>query len=135
MEYAKCNGTRLMICHLHNNCIDAKIITGVAVNTRVIIPRIRLSPSDSDMPFVLKRCQFPIRLAYSMTINKAQGQTFRKVEIYMERPCFSHGQLYVAFSRARRFDDIYVQIEQTTQQGSNRGVTYTDNIVYNQVLC
>jgi len=53
----------------------------------------------------------------------------------MERPCFSHGQLYVAFSRARQFDDIYVQIEQTTKQGSHRGVTYSDNVVYNQVLC
>ena len=79
-----CNGTRLLICHLHDKCIDAKVLTGTAINTRVLIPRIRLAPSDTDMPFVLTRCQFPLRLSYSMTINKAQGQTFGKVGIYME---------------------------------------------------
>ena len=35
-----------------------------------------------------------------MTINKSQGQTFTsKVEIYLRRPIFAHGQLYVAASR------------------------------------
>ena len=72
----------------------------MAVKARVLIPRIQQAPSDTDMPFVLVWCQFPLRLAYSMEINKAQGQTFSKVGIYMERPCFSHGQLYVAMSRS-----------------------------------
>ena len=53
-----CNGTRLLVIHLHENCIDAAILTGTAVNSRVLIPRIQLAPSDSDMPFVLTRCQF-----------------------------------------------------------------------------
>ena len=68
----------------------------MAVKARVLIPRLQLAPSDTDMPFVLSRCQFPLRLAYSMTINKAQGLTFSKVGIDMQRPCFSRGQLYVA---------------------------------------
>ena len=33
-----------------------------------------------------------------MTVNKAQGQTFERVGIYLPSPVFSHGQLYVAFS-------------------------------------
>jgi len=33
-----------------------------------------------------------------MTINKAQGQTLQRVGIYLDTPCFSHGQLYVAAS-------------------------------------
>ena len=49
----------------------------------------------------VRRRQFPLRLAYSMNINKAQGQTFEKVALYLQRQCFSRGQLYVAFSRAR----------------------------------
>ena len=48
------NGTCLLICHLHENCIDAAILIGTAVNSRVLIPHIQLAPSDSDMPFVLR---------------------------------------------------------------------------------
>ncbi|XP_065662900.1 ATP-dependent DNA helicase pif1-like [Hydra vulgaris] len=75
------NGTRMKVCALQNNYIDAEVLTGVSGGKRVFTPRIRLAPSDSNLPFVLKRCQFPVRLAYSMTINKSQGQTFdRKMQ-------------------------------------------------------
>ena len=39
------------------------------------IPRIPMTPSDSDFPFVLRRRQFPIRPAFCITINKGQGQS------------------------------------------------------------
>ena len=129
-----CNGTRLVVKALHNKVIDAEVVTGVASGKRVFIPRIQLTPSDTGLPFILSRRQFPLRLAYSMTINKAQGQTFEKVGLYLQRPCFSHGQLYVAFSRARAFADIKVKILETTQQGRYQGKYYTQNIVYRQVL-
>ena len=51
------------------------------------------------MPFLLYRRQFPVRLAYALKINKSQGQTFKRVGIFIERPIFAHGQLYVALSR------------------------------------
>ena len=129
-----CNGTRLIVRGLRENVIDAEIITGIAVGTRVLIPKIALSPSDTGLPFQLRRRQFPLRLSYCMTINKAQGQTFNKVGIFLRRPCFSHGQLYVAFSRARSFDDIIVKIVQNESQGSVRNKHYTKNVVYPQVL-
>jgi ATP-dependent DNA helicase PIF1 len=43
------------------------------------------------LPFKFKRKQFPIRLSFAMTINKAQG--------HLPEPVFSHGQLYMALSR------------------------------------
>ena len=64
-----------------------------------VIPRISLSPTDSPLPFKLRRRQFPIRLAFAITINKSKAQTHSRVGLYLPRPCFSHGQLYVAFSR------------------------------------
>ena len=58
-----------------------------------------ITPSDKVLPFTFKRRQFPIRVAYAMTINKAQGQSFKRVGIYLPKPVFSHGQLYVALFR------------------------------------
>ena len=53
----------------------------------------------------------------SMTINKAQGQTFQKLGVYLDKPVFSHGQLYVALLRARGFEAIHVKISQNNLQG------------------
>nr|XP_004212954.2 ATP-dependent DNA helicase PIF1-like [Hydra vulgaris] len=79
-----CNGTRMKVCALQNNYINAEVLTGVSEGKRVFAPRIQLAPSDSNLPFVLKRRQFPVRLASSMTINKSQGQTFDRVGVYLK---------------------------------------------------
>ncbi|XBI06179.1 hypothetical protein VPH35_134225 [Triticum aestivum] len=88
-----------MIRAFQDNAIDAEIVGGQQVGKRVFIPRIPLSPSeDISLSFKLKRKQFPIRLSFAMTINKAQGQTIPNVGIYLPEPVFSHGQLYIALS-------------------------------------
>ena len=69
-----------------------------------------------------------------MTINKSQGQTFAKLGIFLPSPVFSDGQLYVAFSRARAFRDIYVAIFHTALQGRVNKTLYTQNAVYSDVL-
>ena len=129
-----CNGTRMIIHHVHGHVLDAEVITGSGIGQRVLIPRIKLNPSDVNLPFRLQRIQFPVRLSYSMTINKAQGQTFDKVGIYLPSPDFAHGQLYVAFSRARAFCHVYVKIEQSTTQGVFQGKYVTQNVVFLEVL-
>ena len=72
-----------------------------------------------------------------MTI-KAQGQMFHKVAIHLPAPVhvFSHGQLYIAFSKTRSLNDISVKINDMWTQGqfSNYKYYITKNIVYKEVL-
>ena len=98
-----CNGTRLKVTKLHHNCIQTTILQGKNRGEIILIPRIKLVPVTSIYHFVLERNKLPLRLAYSMTINKAQGHTFEKVGIYLSYLVFCHGQLYVVFSRARGY--------------------------------
>ncbi|XP_013774518.1 uncharacterized protein LOC106459445 [Limulus polyphemus] len=65
-----CNGTRLAVKKLmrRNN-----LYTGPLKGESFLIPRIPMIPTD--MPFEFKRLQFPIRLAFAITINKVHGQS------------------------------------------------------------
>ena len=46
-----------------------------------------------------------------MTNIKSQGQTLSRVGVYLSAPVFSHGQLYVAFSRVTDYRNLQVMAE------------------------
>jgi ATP-dependent DNA helicase PIF1 len=50
--------------------------------------------------------QYPVRLAWAVTIHKSQGKTFDRVVIDIGRGAFAHGQVYVALSRCTNFAGI-----------------------------
>ncbi|XP_024196002.1 ATP-dependent DNA helicase PIF1-like [Rosa chinensis] len=69
-----CNGTRLLCRGSYQNLIDPEILTGQFAGTRVFLPRIPLkSAENAGLPFQLTRKQFPVKLSFSLTINKSQG--------------------------------------------------------------
>jgi ATP-dependent DNA helicase PIF1 len=79
-----------------------------------------------------------------MTINKAQGQTIPVVGVYLPEAVFSHGQLYVALSRATAKSNIKILAVKDQEKNQNKNskkrkrseslVTTTKNIVYKEVL-
>ncbi|XP_060184048.1 uncharacterized protein LOC132613812 [Lycium barbarum] len=90
---------------------NAKIASGDFKGKHVFIPRIPLLCSpDEKLPIQFQRTQFPVRLCFAMTINKAQGQTLDSVGIYLREPVFSHDQLDVALSRAKSSDCDYKSV-------------------------
>ena len=67
-----CNGTKL----IYERTIDRKILECKLYGSErtVFIPRIALIPKEGEYPFHWSRLQFPVKVAFAMTINKAQGK-------------------------------------------------------------
>jgi hypothetical protein len=122
-----CNGTRLLLLHSTNRLLQVKILTGPNANNTAFIPRIILHSGEEEMPFILSRRQFPVRLAFGMTINKAQGQSLETVGVNLTTPVFSHGQFYVAVSRGTNWRRVFILLGEGTEGK-------TENIVYKDVL-
>lgn len=55
--------------------------------------------------------QFPLRLAWAVTVHKSQGQTYGSVGVDMGNGAFTHGQTYVALSRCKRLEGLYLKRE------------------------
>jgi ATP-dependent DNA helicase PIF1 len=131
------NGTRLIIIQLMQHVIEAKVATGSTKGQRVFIPWLNITPSDTErMPFTLRCRQFPMHPAFAMTINKAQGQTLKMVDIFLPKLVFTHGQLYVAMSRIRCPEGVKLLVTngwKDAHEDAHAGV-YTCNVIYTEVL-
>ncbi|CAO0793613.1 unnamed protein product [Mucor circinelloides] len=131
-----CNGTRLVVRSLRNNIIEGEITTGSKVGHIVSIPKIKFicAASEGKSPYDFIRIQFPLRLAFVTTINKAQGQTLNSIGLYLPSQVFSHGQLYVAMSRVKTPSSIKIMIEPDVSTIQDHDGYYLDNIVYSEVF-
>lgn len=133
LSFGLANGTRMVVTQMMEHCIEVQVVTGPLQRNKVLLPRLTITPSDAeDYPFTLKRRQFPVRPAYAMTINKAQGQTFKKVGIYLQKEVFSHGQLYVALSRAGEQEAVVIAAPNAFKDED--GSVYVRNVVYKDAL-
>ena len=126
------NGTRMIVASTSPTLLKVELCTGPMAGQTTYIPRLGITPSDVDShPFTLRRRQFPVLPAYAMTINRAQGQTLDRVGIYLPKPVFSHGQLYVALSRTGNPEGVSVLVP--GQEGGENGVM-VKNVVWREVF-
>ncbi len=117
------NGTRCTVTTSSPNCLEVRIQTGPYAGENAFIPRIPLIATECPIEF--KRLQFPVKVCFAMSINKAQGQTLDVAGLHLIKPCFSHGQLYVACSRVSSSGNIFI----LTDDGRT-----TKNVVYPEAL-
>ncbi|KAL5177388.1 ATP-dependent DNA helicase PIF1 [Glycine soja] len=108
-------------CNIHQGIQLAELLnqTSKNIGLGVYIPRMSMSPSQSPWPFKPLRRQFPIMLSYAMTINKSQGQSLSMVGLYLPKPVFTHGQLYVALSRVNSAKGLKIMIHDNEQKSMN----------------
>ncbi|KAL7524716.1 hypothetical protein ACHAWF_001054 [Thalassiosira exigua] len=133
-----CNGTRYLVKAMGDYRL---VLTKMGAkeddpNKTLILPRIPMRANDYGLPFELKRLQFRVKPAFALTINRAQGQSFDKCGVMLPRSFWTHGQIYVAFSRCGNRNKISVWVDQ--QEFENLilppGKVYMMNVVYKEVI-
>lgn len=86
-----------------------------------------MNTTEGELPWIVSRKQFPIRLCFAMTVNKSQGQSLDTVGVDLRSPAFTHGQLYIALLRVTDVSKLCVLFP---EQGDGT----TTNVVYPEVF-
>ena len=105
------NGTIGKIESLSENEIKVNLNEKIHVVEKVIWEKKKFKSVKGDVKDTVIGSfkQYPIKIAWAITIHKSQGQTFDKFIVDMSTGAFAHGQTYVALSRATNFKGIYLK--------------------------
>lgn len=98
-------------------------------NSDILIPRIRFHPDDPKIPFEWQRIQFPVKVCFGITSNKAQGKTYKSIGINLTKDFFTHGQTYTALSRVGSSKNVKIF---KPLNSNSKG--YMANVVYPEIL-
>ena len=123
---------RVRIVHIKFHTIIVETLGATA--KRFALPRIRFKVAlPFGKSFKIVRTQFPLRLAYCLTLNKSQSQTFEKSVVDVSHEPFCRGLLYVASSRVPESENIMLFCRDSQILEQLGGVLLT-NIVYPSLL-
>lgn len=103
-----CNGVLAEVVSFSRWQCTIRLLTGPGIGQIVKLPRIsfHITSEISGLPFNFTRRQFPLTLAYCVTVHKSQGQTLKKICIIADTDPFAHGMVYVALSRVGSWSNV-----------------------------
>jgi hypothetical protein len=128
-EGGVCNGSRGVLTRYRNRVLEIRLITGQHAGSTVFIPRIGITPAETQIPFEFCRRQFPIRLCFAMTINKSQGQSVAHVGLDLRSSVFTHGQFYVAISRVTSVHRLKAIWDSRLPTATTKNIVYPEVII------
>jgi hypothetical protein len=127
------NGTKLIIRKIRNFLIECE-----DSNKKLhLIPRIQFNFKYKYTELNMTRLQFPLIVAYGMSINKSQGKTIDKEVLDLRTNCFSHGQLYVALGRVKNSNSIQILCNKESKKFQNiviRSLIFNKSTNFNESL-
>ena len=122
------NGAQAILTRFSTHVLEVWLIGGQHAGKLTFILQISLSPPIEAVGFHLTCHQFPVHLAFTMTINKSQGQSVKNVGINFQTPVFTHGQFYVAMSQCTSGSCIKVLFPEDSPN------TVTKDIVFPEII-
>ena len=121
-----CNGDLGFITEINDNSITVELINGgeVTVEPYKFCSYVF---EDGKNKIIGHITQFPIKLAWAITVHKSQGQTFNKVNFLFKKGHFEGAPqnlslLYVGMSRAKSIDNLHLEIETAVPAFYNKDV-------------
>lgn len=125
-----CNGSRMIVVGMSERVLQVRLIGGDHDGQLALILRISLIPTSTpNYTFKIRRRQFPVRLAFAITINRSQGQSVKYVGLDLRIPVFAHGQLYVALSRVTTKRNLKVLLPHDNLDSKTHSVVYEEALL------
>ena len=119
------NGARYIIEGMTAHALMLRSVSEVNYSAKHVLPRMNCASGDDNNPVIgFRRRQFPIRVCFAMTINKAQEQSVSgKLSLDLRNPCFAHGQLYVGLSRTTNPQNVTICTHSAERKTKKRSLS------------